>query len=71
MKENEGPSSEGRMHQWSREEVTKYGRRKRKKMGGKECGRRKSERRKRERRNERRVLGVSKERGEEEKERRK
>ena len=41
MKENEGCSSEGRMHEWSREEATKYGRRKKKDEGE---GRRKEER---------------------------
>ena len=55
MKENEGCSSEGRMHEWSREEVTKYGRREEKWTRWKEGGRRKSEKRKRERRNEGRV----------------
>ena len=56
MQENEGCSSEGRrMHEWSREEVTKYSRRKEKRTRWKEGGRRKSEKRKRERRNEGRV----------------
>ena len=52
MKENEGCSSEGRMHEWSREEATKYGRRKEKRTRGKERGRRKGGKRKWERRNE-------------------
>ena len=41
MKENEGCSSERRIHGWSREKATKYGRTKRKDEGE---GRRKEER---------------------------
>ena len=37
MKESEGCSSEGRMHEWSREEVTKYGRRREKGRGGRKA----------------------------------
>ena len=59
------------MHDGSRDEATRYGGRKEKRTRGKEGGRRKCGKRKRERRNEGRVQGVSKERGEEEKERRK